>query len=77
MVNFENISYDSDWLYATANIVGEVNKYEVKVKRHSKIDEYYISPSGYDMAIVKAMWCIVFELNKKGKIAEKKMVYWG
>lgn len=76
MVNSEDIRYSSKWLYATASMIYEPKQiYSVKAKIDGST--YSIEPNGYSNDVIKAMWNLVVELEKKGKIPEKITVAWG
>lgn len=75
MVEFTNIHFDGEYIYAVETDVATGNQYKVRV--HKNKEEYYSEPALPLAVQIRALWYLQKEYAKKGtKIGEKFVVAW-
>lgn len=71
---FENITYDSKYIYALGtNLLTGVKK-NIKISRFNDKDFY--CENGYETVFYRGAVCLMYDLKTKNKIPKKKSYMW-
>lgn len=75
MVKFTNITYDEEFIYATAEDLDRKETGIVKLHRTKELFEF--KNNKYTPSMHKALWELQIELKKSGSLPEEYTVCWG